>query len=173
MNSQNQIIDSSGSCAIFVLILNDSCYIANLGDSRALYSFDDGKKFFQLSRDHKPNDPIEKKRIYKAGGKIYKANLQQISENSLIEFKTNKESLSSLPYRIFPGRLSVSYFLLLQVARAFGDIESKIKNYGGNPNVLIAKPCVTFFKICKKSDFIIIGCKKIYFYIINFRLWNI
>ena len=68
MNSQNQIIDSSGSFSIFVLILNDSCYIANLGDSRALYSFDDGKKFFQLSRDHKPNDPIEKKRIYKAGG---------------------------------------------------------------------------------------------------------
>ena len=113
MTSQNQIIDSSGSCAIIILIINDSCYIANLGDSRALYSFDDGKKFFQLSRDHKPNDPIEKKRIYKAGGKIYKSNIQQISENSLIGFKTNKESLASLPYRIFPGRLSVSYFLIL------------------------------------------------------------
>jgi serine/threonine protein phosphatase PrpC len=113
MTSKNQIIDSSGSCAIIILIINDSCYIANLGDSRALYSFDDGKKFFQLSRDHKPNDPIEKKRIYKAGGKIYKSNIQQISENSLIGFKTNKESLASLPYRIFPGRLSVSYFLIL------------------------------------------------------------
>ena len=111
--SQNQIIDSSGSCAIIVLIINDSCYIVNLGDSRALYSFEDGKKFFQLSRDHKPNDPIEKKRIYKAGGKIYKTNLQQISENSLIGFKPNKESLAGLPYRIFPGRLSVSYFLIL------------------------------------------------------------
>jgi len=74
-----------------------------------LYSSDDGKKFYQLSRDHKPNDPIEKKRIYKAGGNIYKTNLQQVSEN-VIGFK-NKESLINLPYRIYPGRLSVSYFL--------------------------------------------------------------
>ena len=112
INSQNQKIDSSGSCAIIVLIINDSCYIANLGDSRALYSFDDGKKFFQLSRDHKPNDPIEKKRIYNEGGNIYKSNFQQISENSMIGYKS-KESLSNLPYRIFPGRLSVSYILIL------------------------------------------------------------
>ena len=110
--SQNQVSDSSGSCAIIVLIINDSCYIVNLGDSRALYSFDDGKKFFQLSRDHKPNDPIEKKRIYKAGGNIYKTNLQQIYDNSKIGFNS-KESLTNLPYRIFPGRLSVSYYLIL------------------------------------------------------------
>ena len=111
INVKNQYIDSSGSCAIIILIINDSCYIVNLGDSRALYSFDNGKKFFQLSRDHKPNDPIERKRIYKAGGNIYKANLQQIMENNM-GFKT-KESLVNLPYRIFPGRLSVSYFLIL------------------------------------------------------------
>lgn len=111
INVKNQYIDSSGSCAIIILIINDSCYIVNLGDSRALYSFDNGKKFFQLSRDHKPNDPIEKKRIYKAGGNIYKTNLQQIMENGM-GFKT-KESLVNLPYRILPGRLSVSYFLIL------------------------------------------------------------
>ena len=112
INGQEMILDSSGSCAIIVLIINDSCYIANLGDSRALYSFDSGKKFFQLSRDHKPNDPIEKRRIYKAGGNIYKTNVQQLSENSMIGFRA-KESLASIPYRIFPGRLSVSYFLIL------------------------------------------------------------
>ena len=155
--SKNKCIDSSGSCAIIILIINDSCYIANLGDSRALYSADEGKKFFQLSRDHKPNDPIEKKRIYKAGGSIYKANIQQITESSN-GFQA-KEGLINLPYRIYPGRLSVSYFLILQVSRAFGDIESKIQALGGNPNVLIAKPCITFFKINKKSDFIIVGCK--------------
>jgi len=61
--SDNKFIDPSGSCALVLLILNDICYIANLGDSRALYSCNDGKKFFQVSRDHKPNDPIEKNRI--------------------------------------------------------------------------------------------------------------
>ena len=111
-NSHTQFLDSSGSCAIIILIINDSCYIANLGDSRALYSLDDGKKFFQLSRDHKPDDPIEKKRIYKAGGNIYRSNLQQVSESSMVGFQS-KESLTSLPFRIFPGRLSVSYFLIL------------------------------------------------------------
>ncbi len=112
INGHDMVLDSSGSCAIVILIINDSCYIANLGDSRALYSFDTGKKYFQLSRDHKPNDPIEKKRIYKAGGNIYKTTVQQVSENSMIGFKY-KESLASLPYRIFPGRLSVSYFLII------------------------------------------------------------
>ena len=106
--SHNKCIDSSGSCAIIVLIINDSCYIANLGDSRALYSLDDGKNFYQLSRDHKPNDPMEKKRIYKAGGNIYKTNIQQVSENAM-GFKW-KEGTIDLPYRIYPGRLSVSYF---------------------------------------------------------------
>ena len=112
INTQNEFIVSSGSCAIIVLIINDLCYIANLGDSRALYSFDSGKKFYQLSRDHKPSDSIEKKRIYKAGGYIYKSNLQQVSDNSINGFQS-KESITNLPFRIFPGRLSVSYFLIL------------------------------------------------------------
>ena len=41
------------------------CYIANLGDSRAIYSYDTGSKFYQLSRDQKPNDPKEKKEYIK------------------------------------------------------------------------------------------------------------
>ena len=106
--TRNQYYDYSGSCAIVALIIDNICYIANLGDSRALYSYDSGSKFYQLSRDHKPNDPIEKKRIYKAGGNIYKTNFQQVSENG-IGFK-GKESIISLPYRIYPGRLSVSNF---------------------------------------------------------------
>ena len=33
---------------------------------------------------------------------------------------------------------------------------------GGNPKVLIAKPCITTFRIDEKSDFIVIGCKFIF-----------
>ena len=36
------------------------------------------------------------------------------------------------PFRVFPGRLSVS--------RTFGDIEAKLEKFGGNPNVVISKP---------------------------------
>ena len=107
--SDKKYIDSSGSCAIVILIINDACYIANLGDSRALYSCDSGKKFYQISRDHKPNDPIEKNRIYKAGGNIYKTKTNHI-EQTIFNGKENMERMVKLPYRINPGRLAVSFF---------------------------------------------------------------
>ena len=47
------------------------CYIANVGDSRALMSADGGNYSISLSRDHKPNDDNEQKRIVEGGGKIY------------------------------------------------------------------------------------------------------
>ena len=65
-------LDSSGSCAIVVLIIEKRVYIANVGDSRALLSAKNGTKFYPLSRDHRPGDEKEYKRILDAGGKIYK-----------------------------------------------------------------------------------------------------
>ena len=109
IHSDNQIIDPSGSCAIVLLILNDMCYIANLGDSRAIYSCNDGKKFLQISRDHKPNDPLEKIRIYKAGGSISKT-LNNSPHSNMINEKEKLDRTAKIPFRINPGRLSVSYF---------------------------------------------------------------
>jgi len=59
-----------------------------------------------------------------------------------------------IPFRILPGRLSVS--------RAFGDIEAKFEKYGGNENVLISKPEITTLKINKEHDFIVLGCDGIF-----------
>ena len=59
------LLDKSGSCAIILLIMDNILYAINLGDSRALYSCNSGNNFYQLSRDHKPNDNIERNRIYK------------------------------------------------------------------------------------------------------------
>ena len=47
------------------------CYIANVGDSRALLSTDLGKNFTALTNDHKPNEEGETKRIVENGGKVY------------------------------------------------------------------------------------------------------
>ena len=109
IHSDNQFIDPSGSCAIVLLILNDMCYIANLGDSRAIYSCNDGKKFLQISRDHKPNDPLEKIRIYKAGGSISKT-LNNSPHANILKEKEKLDRTAKIPFRINPGRLAVSYF---------------------------------------------------------------
>lgn len=88
----------SGSCAIILIIMDDNVFIGNLGDSRALLSEASGKKLFQLTRDHKPNDPEEKKRVEKNGGYIY----QNVVSNVLDK--------TEMPWRIFPGKLSVNNY---------------------------------------------------------------
>lgn len=59
-----------------------------------------------------------------------------------------------IPYRILPGRLSVS--------RAIGDPEAKLEIFGGNPNVLICEPDVFEVKLSDKIDFILLGCDGIF-----------
>ncbi len=54
-------------------------------------------------------------------------------------------------------------FICIQVARAFGDISSKLIELGGNPKVLINYPSITSFRIDDKSDFIVIGCNYIFY----------
>lgn len=56
---------SSGTCAISVFIQGNKCYIANLGDSRAVLfrSTLKEKLAIELSYDHKPIRPDERERI--------------------------------------------------------------------------------------------------------------
>ena len=67
----NSPFDHSGSCAIVALLVDDIIYIANVGDSRAIISQNQGQRRYALTRDHKPSDPQEKARIIQAGGKVY------------------------------------------------------------------------------------------------------
>ena len=64
-------IERSGSCALVVLVVGNFCHVANVGDSRAILSCDSGQRIFPLTRDHKPSDEYENKRIIEAGGQIY------------------------------------------------------------------------------------------------------
>jgi protein phosphatase PTC2/3 len=58
-SGQQIVIEKSGSCAIVVLIVGDICYVANVGDSRAVLSTNQGSQTTALSRDHKPSDANE------------------------------------------------------------------------------------------------------------------
>ena len=60
--------ERSGSCAIVTLIVGDMCFVANVGDSRAVLSSDGGSKIIPLSKDHKPSEEDEHRRIISGGG---------------------------------------------------------------------------------------------------------
>ena len=102
------ISDKSGSCAVSALIMDEWLFVINLGDSRALYSFDSGNKLCQITRDQKPNDPIEKERIEKAGGSVYLDDIVTIKGEKVRMTEKNMVPGFSLPYRVVPGNLSVS-----------------------------------------------------------------
>ena len=65
---------NSGTCAITIFLYKNTCYISNLGDSRAvLYRVTNKEKLaIEISYDQKPTRPDEKERILKLGGKIEK-----------------------------------------------------------------------------------------------------
>lgn len=59
------------------------------------------------------------------------------------------------PYRVLPGRLSVS--------RTFGDIEAKLEKFGGKPGVVSSEPEISQFTIDENvNDFIVLGCDGIF-----------
>jgi serine/threonine protein phosphatase PrpC len=141
-------VDVSGSCAVVVLVVNDLCYIANLGDSRVISSFYSGNRTKQLTTDMKPSEESEQVRVSKAGGKIYQSMFQQVNP-------ATKTSITTYgPLRILPGRLNV--------CRSFGDVESKEPSLGGKPGVIIAVPEIRVLKITPDLDFLILASDGIF-----------
>jgi len=55
-----------------VIVINDIAHVVNVGDSRCIMSMDAGSQTAVLSRDHKPDCELERKRIQGAGGKVYR-----------------------------------------------------------------------------------------------------
>lgn len=48
------------------------------------------------------------------------------------------------------------------MSRTFGDIEAKLTNLGGNPNVIVAEPDIKHFEITSNFDFLYLGCDGIF-----------
>lgn len=154
VSEEHRLIERSGSCALVCLVVENKCYIANVGDSRAVLSSQGGLEAISLSKDHKPEEKEEKERILQNGGKIYRTQIQTTSLDFDNGEEIEKEEIVNGPYRVFPGRLSV--------CRTIGDFEAKIESLGGNPSVIIPTPEVTEFMIHSEHDFIILGCDGVF-----------
>ena len=142
--------DNSGSCGLILLIVDTKIYIANVGDSRCIISCHNGKIQKDVTRDHKPEFPYEKKRIYNNGGNIYR---NETVFNDNYQNENNKILLG--PYRVNPGKLSVS--------RTIGDARAKLANLGGIPNIISPEPDIYVFDFYKDDiDYFILGCDGIY-----------
>lgn len=68
-NPDEIALDSKGCTANLVMIKDGVIYCANAGDTRAVLCAADGVAE-NLSEDHKPDNKIEKDRIYKAGSVV-------------------------------------------------------------------------------------------------------
>ena len=144
LNENGEIKDSSGSCGIIAMIKNNKLIIANVGDSRlVIYK---NKKISFITEDHKPDSETEKKRIELAGGKIYQT-------PSIFPLYQNGKKID-IPWRVLPGRLSVS--------RTFGDIEAKEGKFGGMKNVVVALPDITEIELNNEYNFIVMGCDGVF-----------
>ena len=158
-------IDTSGSCALVSIITENKIFIANIGDSRAIMSINNGAKVKQLTQDHKPNNIKEYERITKNGGKVYIDDDYQedehgkYNENDLkfIENKSDFEKYKGQKdtiFRHFPSDLAVM--------RTIGDLKAKRKEYGGLAGNIIGIPEIFVYDYSPSNDFMIMGCDGIY-----------
>ena len=158
-------IDKSGSCALVCVISENKIYIANIGDSRAIMSVNNGNKVKELTIDHKPNNIKEYERIIKNGGKVYvdddyqEDGLGKYNEDEL-NYIVNKDDFQKykgqkeIIFRHFPSDLAIT--------RSIGDLKIKKKEYGGLPGNIIGIPEIFIYDYSQENDFIIMGCDGIY-----------
>jgi protein phosphatase 2C family protein 2/3 len=125
----------SGSCAIVVMLIGEKCYVANTGDSRAVVSSHRGKKVARITKDHKPDDPVERERVIQAGGSVVTHNYPVINSAGV--------RVGANISRIVPGNIAVS--------RSFGDLDLK------SSGLLIHVPEIRSFRLTVDFDFILMA----------------
>ena len=151
-------IDSnhSGTTCVLVIHIGEHIICANVGDSRAILVYDeknDSKlnyiNVFPLSIDNKPDNPEEKERIYKMGGKIEQL-MNQFGERigPLRVWVKNKD---------YPG---------LAMSRSFGD-------YCGKKAGIISVPEITECNLSVYTKFIVICSDGIWEFLSNIDVMNL
>ena len=134
----------SGSTCTSLIITKEKIICANLGDSRAvLAKYENGKyNSINLSRDHKPTEIDEMKRILIKGGRI-----SQIYDNEIGEFLG--------PQRVWIKNSNIPG---LAMSRSFGD------NLAHSVGV-ISEPEIKIFDFCGNEKFIVLASDGVWEYV--------
>lgn len=159
-------LDISGSCLLLSLFQGNTCYFANVGDSRTMVSENKGKKVFQLTTDHKPENEIETRRIKENGGDVFrnKKTYNRRVRDPVSGKHKSVEVVKYGPHRVNPGGLSVS--------RTIGDIPSKDPRLGGAQSCVIPTPEIGEYPVKQNSDFMVLACDGIYDVLSNEEVSN-
>ena len=153
---QNFDAKISGTTCVLIILIGKHLICANVGDSRAVISYDEQNdnnlNFLQilpLSIDYKPEVPEEKARILIAGGMVER-------------FKDNL-GLGDGPYRVFvPGK----NFPGLAISRSIGDLMGKKLG-------VIAEPGIKEFTIGKNTKFVILCSDGVWEFLNNINVRDI
>lgn len=123
-------------CTAVCVLLTESFFIcANAGDSRAVLCR--AGAAVELSRDHKPNDTEERRRIEAAGGWV-----QKIPVSSTVHYRVN-------------GNLNLS--------RAIGDLDYKKQlDLSPEAQIIAATPDIVCLEKTAEDDFLVIACDGIW-----------
>ena len=145
--------EKSGSTVCVGILNSKNLILANIGDSRAiLCSYNKSWKSSQLTKDHKPKDKSEYKRIIASGGTV----------SRMINIEKNEEEIG--PYRVWdktqdkgPG---------LAMSRSIGD--GQAKNLG-----VLAEPDIFEYTLNEADKFIVCASDGIWEYLSNDNVMNI
>ena len=145
--------EKSGSTVCVGILNSKNLILANIGDSRAiLCSYNKSWKSSQLTKDHKPKDKSEYKRIIASGGTV----------SRMINVEKNEEEIG--PYRVWdktqdkgPG---------LAMSRSIGD--GQAKNLG-----VLAEPDIFEYTLNEGDKFIVCASDGIWEYLSNDNVMNI
>ena len=145
--------EKSGSTVCVGILNSKNLILANIGDSRAiLCSYNKSWKSSQLTKDHKPKDKSEYKRIIASGGTV----------SRMINVEKNDEEIG--PYRVWdktqdkgPG---------LAMSRSIGD--GQAKNLG-----VLAEPDIFEYTLNEGDKFIVCASDGIWEYLSNDNVMNI
>ncbi|XP_025191459.1 probable protein phosphatase CG10417 isoform X2 [Melanaphis sacchari] len=157
----------SGCTAVVALLVKNKLYVANAGDSRCVVSIDG--KAHAMSKDHKPKDKSELKRILAAGGRVsndgrinHGLNMSRAlgdhmyKTNSL--FPNTKQMITALPdVQTIDLKPDNGDFIVLACDGIWNSLCSQkavdfILNRIHCPDIKLSSICEELFEVCLAPD---------------------